>query len=124
MIGILAMLMQLLLPAVHAASMAGGGQPALAYAFCGNGNSDGLRAALYAELPAEVRDQLIPDQRNSTNPSVCVLCSAAHGLAAAGPLSLPTLPAFDGPAAAVSFPVIPAALRPLLVLPPSRAPPA
>lgn len=52
--GTLAVLMQLLLPQVHAAAYADRNGDPLAYALCGIGGSPGLAAELRVVLPAEV----------------------------------------------------------------------
>ncbi|MFP5306415.1 MAG: DUF2946 family protein [Gammaproteobacteria bacterium] len=121
-LGILAMLAQLLLPSVHAASYAGRSGDPLAYAVCGLG-SPALLAQLRASLPQEVLDDLRARHALPQLPD-CELCGAAHGLAAAGhaatvALVVAATRAAQPPALAAARFTATRALRP-----PPRAPPA
>jgi hypothetical protein len=78
---ILAVLMQLLLPHVHAATWAERSGDPLAYALCGIGSAAGLADELREVLPAEVVAEL--DARHAT-PELpdCHACVSAHAVAA------------------------------------------
>jgi hypothetical protein len=77
----LAVLMQLLLPQVHAAAWAERSGDPLAYALCGIGGSTGLAAELRAVLPAEVVAALDASHAAPELPD-CHACVSAHAVAA------------------------------------------
>ncbi|TJY63120.1 hypothetical protein E4T66_05255 [Sinimarinibacterium sp. CAU 1509] len=120
LLGIFAMLAQLLLPIAHAASMAQRSGNPLSLVFCGNGT--GHSAALFAQLPPEVRSAL--EQKSERQmPPACTLCAAMHGAHLAGAPATPRLPAAE------ATPAIRAEATPLRAAsgyrftPPARAPP-
>ena len=77
----LAVLMQLLLPQVHAAAWAERSGDPLAYALCGIGGSTGLAAELRALLPGEVVAALDASHTAPELPD-CHACVSAHAAAA------------------------------------------
>lgn len=120
LLGIFAMLAQLLLPVAQASGMARAMGTPLAFAFCGNGS--GHAATLYAQLPDEVRGAL----QRKQGPSItlgCPMCGAGHGAHFAG---VPAIPALDLIALSHVAPAhtAPASTaRTIRQTPPARAPP-
>lgn len=123
LLSVIALLAQLLLPSVHAASMARHGDGALAYVFCGDGTA--MRAALYAALPAELKSAIAPDTTDDSRAKTnCALCTAVCGMAfiaGGNPAPIPAVPdhvPFTGIGPALHFSTHDQAPRP-----PTRAPP-
>jgi hypothetical protein len=92
LLGIFAMLAQLLLPIAHAAGMAQRSGNPLSLVFCGDGT--GHAAALYTQLPEEVRGAL--EQKSERQlPPACALCAAVHGAHLAGAPAAPLPPSAE-----------------------------
>jgi len=120
LLGILAMLAQLLLPIAHAAGMAQRSGNPLSLVFCGDGT--GHAAALFAQLPQEIRTAL--EQKSERQlPPACTLCAAMHGAHLAGAPAAPQLPAAVTALAVHSETTPRRAARGDRFTPPARAPP-
>ncbi|MES0874864.1 hypothetical protein ABSH63_12740 [Sinimarinibacterium sp. HSW-8] len=120
-LGILAALMQLLLPQVHATAYAERSGDPLAYALCGAGAAPGLAAELRQILPAEVIAALDAAHASPDLPD-CHACVGAHAVAAVQTASASTdVPGSDPCLAATDFF---AHQRPIRERPPVRGPPA
>lgn len=118
-VAILALIAQLLLPILHAQSLAQRSGTPLLYAYCGE------HPAL---LVQQLRKQLAPADlqqahRSDLGTLSCSLCASLHGSTLAGPPGL--MPLLHGLASLPDAPaaVIVQALVRLVVLPPMRAPP-